>query len=83
MGEDDGRDRRRFCPRSRRSGWLTVKRVSEVTADNKIVLGVSAEEAKEAGLRPTPRGGAEGFSDSAKVGKDAFGLGEGKTRETK
>src|SRR5918994_1612101 len=43
-----------------------------VTADNKIVLDVSADEAKEArwgGPSTDTSGGAEGFSDSARVEK--------------
>ncbi len=65
---------------------IPVRHVREVTADNKIVLDVSAEEAKEARWN-TPStdtsGGAEGFSDSARVGKGALELGEENTQETK
>ncbi len=65
---------------------VPVRHVSEVTADNKIVLDVSAAEAKEArwgGPSTDTSGGAEGFSDSANVGKGAFELGEENTQETK
>ena len=65
---------------------IPVRHVREVTADNKIVLDVSAEQAKEARWdRPSTdtSGGAEGFSDSARVGKGALELGEENTQETK
>ena len=66
---------------------VPIRHVREVTPDNKIVLDVSADEAKEArwggASTDTSRGG-EGFSDSAKVGKGAFELGgEENTQETK
>ncbi len=57
-----------------------------MTSDNRIVLDVSAEEAKEGrwgGPSTDTSGGAEGFSDSAKVGKGGFELGEENTQETK
>ena len=64
---------------------VPVARVREVTADNRIVLDVSAEEAKEARWGPSTdtAGGAEGFSDSARVEKGALELGGGNTQETK
>ena len=66
---------------------VPIRHVSEVTADNKIVLDVSADEAKEArwGSPSTDTsGGGEGFSDSASVEKGAFELGgEENTQETK
>ena len=64
---------------------IPVTHVSEVTTDNKIVLAVSAEEAKEARWGPSTdtAGGVEGFSDSAQVPKGALGLGEENTQETK
>ncbi len=65
---------------------VPVRHISEVTADNKIVLDVSAAEAKEArwgGPSTDTSGGAEGFSDSASVGKGALELGEENTQETK
>ena len=65
---------------------VPIRHVREVTPDNKIVLDVSADEAKEArwggASTDTSRGG-EGFSDSAKVEKGAFELGEENTQETK
>ena len=64
---------------------IPVTRIREVTTDNKIVLDVSAEEAKEArsGSSTDTAGGAEGFSDSAKVEKGALELGEENTQETR
>ncbi len=63
---------------------IPVTHVNEVTTDNKIVLDVSAEEAKEARWGPSTdtAGRAEGFSDSAKVEKGALELGEENTQET-
>jgi len=49
------------------------------------VLDVSVEEAKEARWNAPSTdtsGGAEGFSDSARVGKGALELGEENTQET-
>ena len=60
---------------------IPVTHVSEVTTDNKIVLDVSAEEARW-GPSTDTAGGAEGFSDSAKVEKGALELGEENTQET-
>ena len=57
---------------------VPIRHVSEVSADNKIILDVSADDAKEAWW-----GGGEGFSDSASVEKGAFELGEENTQETK
>jgi hypothetical protein len=64
---------------------IPATHVSEVTTDNKIVLDVSAKEAKEARWGPSTdtAGGAEGFSDSAKVEKGALELGEENTQDTK
>ncbi len=64
---------------------IPITHVREVTTDDKIVLDVSAKEAKEArsGSSTDTAGGAEGFSDSAKVGKGALELGEENTQETK
>jgi hypothetical protein len=64
---------------------IPVTRIREVTTDNMIVLDVSAEEAKEArsGSSTDTAGGAEGFSDSAKVEKGALELGEENTQETR
>jgi hypothetical protein len=64
---------------------IPVTRIREVTTDNKIVLDVSAEEAKEtrSGSSTDTAGGAEGFSDSAKVEKGALELGEENTQETR
>jgi hypothetical protein len=65
---------------------VPVRHVREVTADHKIVLDVSADEAKEArwgGPSTDTSGGAEGFSDSARVEKGALELGEENTQETK
>jgi hypothetical protein len=66
---------------------IPVRHVREVTGDNKIVLDVSAEQAKEArwgGPSTDTSGGAEGFSDSAKVEKGVWELGgEENTQETK
>ena len=65
---------------------VPIKHVSEVTADNKIILDVSADDAKEArwgGPSTDTSGGEEGFSDSASVEKGAFELGEENTQETK
>ena len=70
----------------RRDLHVPVRYVREVTADDKIVLNVSAGEAKEArwGSASTDTsGGGEGFSDSARVEKGAFELGEENTQETK
>ena len=64
---------------------IPVTSIREVTTDNKIVLDVSAEEAKEArtGSSTDTAGGAEGFSDSARVEKGTLELGEENTQETK
>jgi hypothetical protein len=64
---------------------IPVAHISEVATDNKIVLDMSAEQAKEAQWGPSTdtAGAAEGFSDSAKVGKGALELGEENTQETK
>jgi hypothetical protein len=66
---------------------IPVRHVREVTGDNKIVLDVSAEQAKEArwgGPSTDTSGSAEGFSDSAKVEKGVWELGgEENTQETK
>ena len=70
----------------RRDLHVPVKHVREVTADNKIVLDVSADEAKKArwgGPSTDTSGGAEGFSDSARVEKGGLELGEENTQETK
>jgi hypothetical protein len=74
----------------RRTLWgglhVPIRHVSEVTADNKIILDVSADEAKEArwgGPSTDTSGGGECFSDSASVEKGAFELGEENTQETK
>ncbi len=56
---------------------VPVARVSEVTPDNKVVLDVGAEEAKEArwgGPSTDTSGGAEEFSDSTRVEKGTLGL---------
>jgi hypothetical protein len=64
---------------------IPVTSIREVTTDNKIVLDVSAEGAKEArsGSSTDTAGRAEGFSDSARVEKGALELGEENTQETK
>jgi hypothetical protein len=65
---------------------VPVSHVREVTEDNKIVLDVSAEQAKEArwdGPSTDTSSSAEGFSDSARVEKGALELGEENTQETK
>lgn len=64
---------------------VPVARVSEVTAENSVVLDVSAEEAKEArwGESTDTAGGAENFSSSAGVEKGAVEIFEGNTEETK
>jgi hypothetical protein len=65
---------------------VPIRHVSEVIADNKIILDVSADDAKEArwgGPSTDTSGGGEGFSDSASVEKGAFELGEENTQETK
>ena len=65
---------------------VPVKHVREVTADNKIVLDVSADEAKKArwdSPSTDTSGGAEGFSASARVEKGGLELGEENTQETK
>ena len=70
----------------RRDLHVPVKHVREVTTDNKIVLDVSADEAKKArwgGPSTDTSGGAEGFSDSARVEKGGLELGEENTQETK
>jgi hypothetical protein len=59
---------------------------AEVTADNRVVLDVSAEEAKEArwgGPSTDTSGGAEEFSESTRVEKGALGLVEDESQETK
>src|ERR687893_1487599 len=56
---------------------VPVRHVREVTPDNKIVLDVSADEAKEArwgGASTDTSGGAEDFSESASLEKGALGL---------
>lgn len=70
----------------RRDLHVPVKHVREVTTDNKIVLDVSADEAKRArwgGPSTDTSGGAEGFSDSARVEKGSHEFGEENTQETK
>jgi len=70
----------------RRDLHVPVKHVCEVTTDNKIVLDVSADEAKKArwgGPSTDTSGGAEGFSDSARVENGGLELGEENTQETK
>ena len=65
---------------------VPVRHVREVTADEKTVLDVSAEEAKEGrwdGPSTDTSGGGEGFSDSASVEKGALELGGENTQETK
>lgn len=64
---------------------IPVRHVREVTPGNKIVLDVSADEAKEARRGPSTdtAGGEEGFSDSAKVGKGALELAEENSQDTK
>ena len=60
----------------RRDIRLPVSRVREVTADNKIVLDVPAEEAKDLG-RGEPLGEADSgadFSEGAKQEKGAWGI---------
>ncbi len=63
---------------------VPVARVREVTEDNRIVLDVSAEEAKEARWGPSTdtAGGAESFSDSTRVEKGALELGAENTQDT-
>lgn len=67
---------------------VPVKHVSEVTTDNKIVLDVSADEAKEAPWNQPSTDTAssaesEGFSSSAKVEKGALEIFEDNSQETK
>jgi hypothetical protein len=66
---------------------VPVKHVSEVTTDNKIVLDVSAEEAKEARWNKPSTDTAssaesEDFSNSAKVEKGALEIFEDNSQET-
>ncbi len=65
---------------------VPVRHIREVTTDNRIVLDVSAEEAKKARWNEPSTdtsGSAEDFSDSTKVGKGILELGEENTQETK
>ena len=65
---------------------VPIDHVGEVTADGKVVLDVSADRAKEGhwgGSSTDTAGGAESFSDSARVGKGALELGEENSQETK
>jgi hypothetical protein len=65
---------------------IPVDHVSEVTAEGKVILDVSAEQAKEGqwgGSSTDTAGGAERFSDSARVEKGALELGEENSQETK
>jgi hypothetical protein len=65
---------------------VPVRHVREVTDDGKIVLDVSAEEAKEArwgGASTDTSGGAEDFSESASLEKGALGLAGDDTQDTK
>lgn len=63
---------------------IPVSRVREVTAENRIVLDVSAEEAKEArwGAGTDTSAPSESFSDSARVEKGALELGEENSQDT-
>lgn len=65
---------------------VPVARVREVTPDNRVVLDVSAEEAKEArwgGPSTDTSGGAEEFSESTRLEKGALELVEEDSQETK
>ena len=65
---------------------VSVARVREVSPDNRVVLDVSAEEAKEArwgGPATDTSGGAEGFSESEGEGKGALELVEDDSQDTK
>jgi len=65
---------------------VPVARVREVSPDNKVVLDVSAEEAKGArwgGPSTDTKEGAEGLSESAPVGKGALELVEEDSQDTK
>jgi hypothetical protein len=65
---------------------VPINRVGEVTSEGKVVLDVSADRAKESqwgGSSTDTAGGAESFSDSARVEKGALELGEENSQETK
>lgn len=65
---------------------VPVAHVREVTADDRIVLDVSAEEAKEArwgGPSTDTSGGAEDFSESTRVEKGALEIVKEDSQETK
>ena len=65
---------------------VPVARVREVTPDNRVVLDVSAEEAKEArwgGPSTDTSGGAEEFSESSRLEKGALGIFEEDSQDTK
>ena len=66
---------------------VPVARVREVTPDNRVVLDVSADEAKEARWggpsTDTSGGGADEFSESSRLGKGAMELVEDDSQETK
>ena len=65
---------------------VPVARVREVTPDDRVVLDVSAEEAKEGssgGSSTDTSGGAEEFSESTRVEKGALGLFEENSQDTK
>ena len=69
----------------RRDLRLPVNRIREITGDDKIVLDVPADQASDLSQGRTSTdmsGGAETFSDSAKVEKGALELGGGNTQET-
>jgi hypothetical protein len=64
---------------------VPINRVGEVTSEGKVVLDVSADRAREGqwgGSSTDTAGGAEGFSDSARVEKGALGLREENSQET-
>jgi len=63
-----------------------VARVREVTPDNRVVLDVSAEEAKEGssgGPSTDTSGGAEEFSESTRLEKGALEVFEEDSQDTK
>ena len=66
---------------------VPVARVREVTPDNRVVLDVSADEAKEARWggpsTDTSGSGADEFSESSRLGKGAMELVEDDSQETK
>ncbi len=69
----------------RRDLRLPVNRIREITGDDKIVLDVPADQApglSREGTSTDTAGGAEGFSDSARVEKGALELGGGNTQRT-